>query len=235
MRDLEPSPSYCTAEFPAKGTPGKAGAPTPRVLRNQLTGGQMRQFLLGCTIFGSAPALACKDVTSPTPYAEVLSGTPSAIVNRFTDAFADFFVDESRGLVAVIGLGHDQLPAFCAGEEVLFDQLSFVEVIRPDGTVKITLHGKPRVTVYSATDFTDDVCVLAGATPLATGQARLTGTDNDVQVSHTRTNSFGRSLVGTASGIGGRFKVRGSFRITIDRDDNLVVRHEEFSITPLGG
>ena len=192
----------------------------------------MRHLILGCTILGSALALACKDATSPTPYTEVLFGTPSASVNRFTDAFADFFVDESQGLVAVIGLGHDQLPAFCAGEDVLFDQLSFVEVIRPDGTVKITLHGKPRLTVYSATSFTD-VCVLANVTPLATGQARLTGTDNDVQVSHERTNSFGRSLVGTASGIGGRFKVRGSFRITIDRNDTLVVRHEEFSITPL--
>ena len=89
--------------------------------------------------------------------------------------------------------------------------------------------------VYSAAEISDDLCDLADATPLATGRAHMTGTDNDVFASLKRTNSYGTNLVGTASGPSGDFKVRGSFRTTIDRNGNADVRHLKVSITPLGG
>ena len=193
----------------------------------------MRPLFSGCTTLAATLVLACNDATSPTPAAEAVSPPLSASVTRFTDGFFDFVFDDPRSLAAMVGLDHEQLPAFCSGEEVSFDQVRIVEVIRPDGSVKITFHGKPRVTVYS-TAGVSDICELAAATPLATGRLQVTGTDNDVAVSLNRTNSFGRSLVGTASGSGGRFKVRGSFRITIQRNGNFLVRHEEFSIRPLG-
>lgn len=194
----------------------------------------MRFFLLGCATLASTLTLACSDNTSPTLAAEVPSSPFSASVNRFTAGFFDFFLDQSQNLVAVVGLGHEQLAAFCANEDVTFDQVRFLEVTRPDGSLKITSHGRPRVTVYSGAGISD-LCELADATPLATGRAQVTATDNDFFVSLNRTNSFGRSLVGTATGPGGRFKVRGSFRITIDHDANSHVRRLRFSITRLGG
>ncbi len=188
---------------------------------------------LGCTTLVCTLTMACNDVTSPAPTAQPLSQS-AAIVNRFTGDFFDFIIDESQDLAAIIGLAPEDFAAACAGEVVPLDQVRIVEVIRPDGSIKITIHGTPRVTVYSAPGISD-ICELAEETPLATGQVRVNGTDNDVAVSHKRTNSFGRRLMGTASGPGGSFRVRGSFRATIDRGDNLVFRNFRFSITPLGG
>ena len=188
---------------------------------------------LGCTTLVCTLTIACNDVTSPAPTVRPLSQS-AAIVNRFTGDFFDFIIDESQGLAAIIGLAPEDFAAACAGEDVPLDQVRIVEVIRPDGSRKITLHGTPRVTVYSAPGISE-ICEVAEDTPIATGTTLVTGTDNDVDVSLDRTNSFGRSLKGTASGPGGSFRVRGSFRATIDRDDNLVFRNIRFSITPVGG
>jgi hypothetical protein len=89
------------------------------------------------------------------------------------------------------------------------------------------------VTVYSIAGVSD-LCERARSTPLATGRANLRQTDNDLFLSFNRTNSFGANLVGTASGVGGRFKVRLRFRITIQRNGNFTVRSEAVSVRPLG-
>jgi hypothetical protein len=177
--------------------------------------------------------LACSDVSGPPPSTEAPSPSFSANVSRFTTPFFDIVVDESRNLAAVVGLGHDQLAGFCNGEDVALDQVNVLEVTRPDGSVKITVRGRPRVTVYSIAGVSD-LCELTRSTPLGAGRANLSQTDNDVFVSFNRTNSFGTNLVGTASGEGGRFKVRLRFRITIQRNGNFTVRSEEVSIRPLG-
>lgn len=193
----------------------------------------MRPIVLGSTALASTLVLACSDVSSPTPSAEPVSPSLSAAVRRFTEPFFDIVVDEPRNLAAVVGLGHDQLAGFCAGEAVVFDQVNILEVTRPDGSVKITARGKPRATVYSIAGVSD-LCELIESAPLATGRANLSRTDNDLFVSFNRTNSFGMNLVGTPSGGGGRFKVRLRFRITIQRNGNFVVRTEDVSIRPLG-
>ena len=193
----------------------------------------MRPFPLGCTALASTLVLACNDVSSPPPPPESLSPSFSATVRRFTEPIFDIVVDDARSLAAVVGLAHADLAGFCAGDDVAFDQANVLEVTRPDGSVKITVRGKPRVTVYSIAGVTD-LCELTGSTPLATGRASLSRTDNDLFVSFNRTNSFGANLVGTPSGSGGRFKVRLKFRITIQRNGNFTVRTEDFSVRPLG-
>jgi hypothetical protein len=194
----------------------------------------MRRFFLACSALASPLVLACNDVSSPTPPAEALAPAFSATVNRFTgDDFFAVLVNESLSLAAVIGLSHDQLPAFCAEENVAFDQFNVLEVTRPDESVKVTLQGSLGLTVYSIVGISD-LCELTETTPLATGTARVRYTDNDVSVTLNRTNSFGTSIVGTASGNGGRFHVYSNFRITILPNGVEELRVDKVSITPLG-
>jgi hypothetical protein len=190
-----------------------------------------RSFLIAAGVLASA--LGCNDVSSPTPPAEPQSPAFSASVERFTEPYFNILVDESQGLVAVLGLGDEQLPGLCGGQEVTFDQLFDVAVNRPDGSIKLTARGSVRLTVYSLDGITD-LCQLIDATPLATGTAQFNHTDNDFFVSLNRTNSFGETLVGVASGSGGRFLVHAGFRITISRDGVGQLRSASFTIKPLG-
>lgn len=194
----------------------------------------MHPSLLGCAALTGTCVLACNDVSSPTPAAEPLSPSFSATVSRFTFPIFTTFVDESQGLAAVIGLSHDQLPRWCAGEGVDVDEVRRLDLTRPDGSVKATSQGKLALTIYSIAGGSHP-CELAEATPLATGTAHWGHTDNDVFVSLNRTNSFGLTLIGTASGPGGaRFKVRGIFR-TVAHPTGVYPpgTPELFSITPL--
>jgi hypothetical protein len=75
---------------------------------------------------------------------------------------------------------------------------------------------------------------LTAASPLATGRARLTLTDNDFFVSLNRNNSFGSNLTGIASGNGGRFKVDAKSRLAIKRNGELVFHNLRFRLTPIG-
>jgi hypothetical protein len=193
----------------------------------------MRLSLLGCTALASTTVLACNDVSSPTPPADLQGPSYSATVNRFTVPYFNFVTDESSGLIALLGLSPDLLADACAGEDVAFDQVKVVEVFRPDGSLKITVQGRVRTLIYSLGSITD-VCELTGSTPLATGRAHVLEVDNDVFVSGNRTNSFGANLEGTASGPGGRFKVQGKFRIIIQRNGEGRVRNERFNIRRIG-
>lgn len=189
---------------------------------------------LGCGVLASTLVLACGDPaapTVPTSALEAASPQTAALVNRFSFPFFTTLVDGD--LVAVIGLSHGQLPAFCAGDESVLDLIRIQEVTRPDGSLKITARSRPRLVIYSI-EGVSDLCELTSATPLAAGRAQLNQTDNDVFVSLDRTNSFGSNLSGVASGEGGRFKVRARFRITIQRNGDFRVRTERFGITRLG-
>ena len=194
----------------------------------------MRPFLLGCTALASTAVLACNDVSSPTPPAEPPSPSFSATVNRFTTPYFNFVVEASSGLIAVLGLSHEGLLGFCAGEDVAFDQVKVVEVFRPDSSLKITIQGRVRLAVYSLGSISD-ICELTESTPLAIGRAHTTQVDNDFFVSRNRTNSFGANLEGTASGTGGRFKVRGKFRAIIFRNGESRLQNEKFSVRRIGG
>jgi hypothetical protein len=194
----------------------------------------MRPPLLGCTALASTLVLACSEPSAPpvpTSDAEAVSPQTAALVNRFTFPFFATLVDGD--LIAVIGLSPAQLPAFCAGDESVLDPIHILEVTRPDGSLKVTTRSRPRLIIYSAVGISE-VCELTSATPLATGKGQLNQTDNDVFVSLNRTNSFGLSFSGIASGDGGRFKVRARFRATIQRNGEGRVRTERFEITQLG-
>ena len=195
----------------------------------------MRPSLPGYVALAGSFILACADVSSPTGptvAAEAVSAQPAALVSRFTGPFFQFLVDGD--LIAVMGLSPDQLPALCAGDESVLDELHFQEVTRPDGSLKLVLRARPRLIIYSIAGVSD-LCDLSAVAPLATGKIQMTQTDNDLFVSLRRTNSVGTNLGGIASGAGGRFKVRGRFRITIKRNGDFLVRNERFGITRLGG
>ena len=194
----------------------------------------MRPSLLGCSALASTLVLACNEPSAPSALssaAEAVSAPTAAFVNRFSVPFLETLVDGD--LVAVMGLSPEQLPAFCDGDDSVLDQITVQEVSRPDGSLKVTIRGSPRLIIYPLGDATE-LCDLAAVSPLATGKAQLARTDNDVFVSLNRTNSFGSNLTGIASGDGGRFKVRARFRVTIQRNGVGTVRTERFGITQLG-
>jgi hypothetical protein len=194
----------------------------------------MRPSLLGCTAVASTLVLACSDPsapTAPTAAAGAVSTPTAALVNRFSVPFLETLVDGD--LVAVMGLSPGQFPAFCDGDESVLDQITVQEVSRPDGSLKVTIRGSPRLIIYPLGDAIF-LCDLAAVSPLATGKAQLSSTDNDLFVSLNRTNSFGSNLTGIASGAGGRYKVRAKFRVTIQRNGEGRVRTERFGITQLG-
>jgi hypothetical protein len=179
---------------------------------------------------------SCQDVVSPnsTPPAGPQSPSLGASVTRFTEGFFRVEVDEETGLIAVFGLSHEEIAPLCAGQEIEFDPLFDVEVIRPDGSVKLSVQGQPSVTIYPLIpDFTD-LCQLTEVTPLATGTVHFSHLDNDVNLSLERANSFGETVMGTVSGSGGRFQVSESFQVTILPSGDIEFRNFRFSITPIG-
>jgi hypothetical protein len=191
---------------------------------------------LTAAALASTLVLACGEPTSPPLAAE--AGPPSlasATVRRFTTTFVQFVTDLSSGLTAVAGISADQLALACAGQPFTFDEVSVVEVTRPDGSRKVTVRGND-LTVLVYPGAVSNPCEFAGVPPLATGTAKVIQTDNDVDASHNRTNSFGLSLVGRAAAAGGgtHYRVRARFRTTISKEGLLVVRTFDFSARPVG-
>jgi len=194
----------------------------------------MRPRLLGCTALASTLLFACTDVsapTAPTVAAEATSAPTADLVTRFTFPFFNAFADGE--FAAVLGVNPAQLATFCDGDESVLDRIHIQQVSRPDGSFKITSRSRPRLIIYPLGNSTGP-CDLVGPTPLATGKAQLNETDNDLTLTLSRTNSFGSNLTGMAAGDGGRFKVRSSFRITIQRNGEFRVRSQRFGITELG-
>jgi hypothetical protein len=65
----------------------------------------------------------------------------------------------------------------------------------------------------------------------ATGDARVTLTDNDLDVSGTRTNSFGNRGQGTVTDdTGGQWSYTWAFRAQLDRDGNFTVRVTDYDL-----
>jgi hypothetical protein len=64
---------------------------------------------------------------------------------------------------------------------------------------------------------------------------RYAGTDNDVDVSLTRTNSFGDRLQATVFDVdGGAWHLSASTRLQINKDDEFIVRAVHFTLTSVG-
>lgn len=69
------------------------------------------------------------------------------------------------------------------------------------------------------------------AGPWATGTGDVKGRDNDVDVSLTRTNSFGERLTGTVVDIDGNtWQFSGHILLHVDRNDEFFVINEQFTL-----
>ena len=71
--------------------------------------------------------------------------------------------------------------------------------------------------------------------PWASGTARFGGTDNDVFVSQTRTNSFGARFQASVTDVdGGAWRYSFTARLQITQEGDFVVRAERFNLVSTG-
>jgi hypothetical protein len=119
-----------------------------------------------------------------------------------------------------------ELGCFGLGFEDNLAEFQIVEL--PGGPVKALIRDDDMPIFLYAASSTDELCeaVFGGAIPepIATGTVRVVLTDNDVDVSLTRTNAFGFTAKGTlerADGSACAFSA--TFRALITREDEFRV------------
>jgi hypothetical protein len=154
---------------------------------------------------------------------------PPGPVVRFTDSFAVAFVDPADQLVALGGPRPEQ---GCLGLGFEDNLAEFQIVERPGGPVTVLIRDDDMpIFLYSASSI-DELCeaVEAGDVPepFASGSVRVVLTDNDAEVSLTRTNAFGYTATGTllrADGTTCHFAA--TFRALITKDEEFTVITED--------
>jgi len=114
-------------------------------------------------------------------------------VFRFEDGvnIAWAIADYNKGQHAIIGL---DIREFCMGVvdfDVVFAQAVFLD----QGQIVVNANGEARTEVFPFPQF--DCDLFMNVDPLATGTSRVRYTDNDYNISGTRTNSFGIVAQGT--------------------------------------
>jgi hypothetical protein len=179
----------------------------------------MRRFALitlavGLSLAGAAaPAGAAPPEDPPGP------------VIRFTEPFAVALEDPADQLVALGGPPPEQ-GCFGLGFENNLAEFQIVEL--PSGPVKALVRDDDMPMFLYAAASTDELCqaVVGGAIPepIATGTVRVVLTDNDVDVSLTRTNAFGFTAKGTlerADGTACGFSA--TFRALVTQEDEFRV------------
>jgi hypothetical protein len=180
----------------------------------------MRRFALmlitlavGLSLAGAAPAGAAPPDDPPGP------------VSRSTEPFAVALDDPADQLVA-LGGPPPELGCFGLGFEDNLAEFQVVEL--PSGPVKVLVRDDDMPIFLYAASSTDELCeaVFGGAIPepIATGTVRVVLNDNDVDVSLTRTNSFGFTAKGTlerADGTACAFSA--TFRALITREGEFRV------------
>ena len=174
---------------------------------------------MGLWLLGGAPAGAVPPQDPPGP------------VSRFTEPFAVAFFDPADGLVA-LGGPPPELGCFGLGFEDNLADFQIVEL--PSGPVKLLIHDVDMPIFLYAASSIDEICdaVFAGAIPepLATGTVRVVVNDNDLDVSGTRTNSFGNSATGTLRRADGtRCHFSAVFRALITRDGEFRLLKEDIN------
>ena len=154
---------------------------------------------------------------------------PPGPVQRLEVPFVVSYVDADAGLVALGGPPPEQGCFEMGFEEHLADAQ---EVLLPNGVIVGVLHDADQpMQVYAASSI-EEICeaVIAGGSLelLASGTVRVVATDNDLEVSLTRTNSFGHHATGrlfTPEGDACRF--RGVARAQITRDGEFRLLKED--------
>jgi hypothetical protein len=154
------------------------------------------------------------------------------------------FPDPDNRLAVFVNITRENFCAWAAGG---FDGAPPVETLVPvqfketgQGAIVASFHAEAPVELWQ---LDADVPPFLGPcedtddqdAPWATGTARFGLTDNDVDVSLTRTNSFGgrtQATVTDADGRVWRYSCSGRFHIT--KDDEFIVRAEHCNLTPVG-
>jgi len=154
-------------------------------------------------VLGLAALAACQDLGAPPAVAPAFSfsngpGTPGrSPVIRVEGRNAFFIVDDARGIMSFHGQ-NVTLAEFCAGERD-FDTLNrqFIEV--PSGSVvALFTSADHHVWIYPAAPF--DCAILPGLPLIASGDARLVRSDNDLLgFGGPGANSFGWISTGVLS------------------------------------
>jgi hypothetical protein len=196
---------------------------------------QLRRLVI--SIAGGAALAACT-------FPGVLVAAPpdsSGIVVRFDDVFVVGYQDPADGLVAIAG---PPLELLCQGLglDEFFTEIQVADT--PSGAV--TFHVRVAdipIHVYRGSSI-GELCdeVLAGGTLdlVGSGAGRVTGNDNDLFVSESRTNSWGDALTGTVTSADGtRWSVAAAFRQLVEgtEDGQCICRtiREDVTLAQRGG
>lgn len=184
-----------------------------------------RRHLVGSFAAGALAALLMAQVAIAGPPAS------SGPVERFVDTFGAGYIDEADGLVA---LGGPPPEEGCFG--LGFDDPANVMVVHTGaGPIKVLIRqGDTPVFVYDLTVGHPCEIIEAGGTPvpLYVGSMSTIWTDNDVDVSLTRTNSFGGSSKGWVfDADGNRCHLSAHVRLQVTRDGEFKVLNEGITIS----
>lgn len=146
-----------------------------------------------CLAFGSALVLACNEAPIPTDPAM------EALVTRGPAGYATVLADPSSNLSLVAGVTYQQLAEVCPTFTGLFtfDPGTFLNVLRPDRSLKVLFKGKNVNVVVFPGVFPGDFCTgFFSVPPLVTGIVNAAFQDNDFFASGNRTDSFHEHLTG---------------------------------------
>ena len=183
-----------------------------------------RRQVLGSFAAGALAALLMAQVAIAGPPAS------SGPVERFVDFFGAGYVDEADGLVA---LGGPPPEEGCLG--LGFDDPADIMLVHTAaGPIKaLARQGDTPVFVYDLTLGHPCEIIEAGGTPvpLYVGSMSTIATDNDVEASLTRANSFGSSSRGWVfDADGNRCHLSAHVRLQIARDGEFRVLNEGITI-----
>ena len=178
-------------------------------------------------------------VTASLALALLAAPVAAAPPQRSAEPLFFIFLNEELGAVEFFNIDRDE---FCAWEAGGFVGDAPVETLVPEQSVAT---GKGALVVRNVVTSTydiwllDDDADLSGPCqdtddqdgPWATGFARVMSNDNDLDVSGTRTNSFGDRGQGTVREVatGQGWALSWTFRATIDRHGTFYVRADHRS------
>jgi hypothetical protein len=177
---------------------------------------------LGLTALASVPAAA-----------NFSNGPSSAgIVERFAEPGIGAWADGEDGLLVLANA--DSLADACIGNPAGPGDVQVVTL--PSGVIVVLLHDDDVPLLVVPLGSPDDICADPGAWPvIATGTGDVRGTDNDVEESGSRMNSFGQRVTGRViDGNGDAWSVQAHFRARINKSGDFILTRENVNLVKRG-
>ena len=161
------------------------------------------------------------------------NGPSSAgVVERFNDPGFAGIPDFDKGLLLLANVNSvsdacNDIPAGAGNVQV---------VTLRSGAVVVLLHDDDIPLVVTPLAPPDVVCADPASWPvIATGIGKIRATDNDGDVSLTRTNSFGQRITGrVVDGNGAAWSVQAHFKARITKDDEFILTREGINLVKRG-